>query len=282
MPPRAPITAGAGKRSNTAPPEIRRPLSKRTLLLSVAAVGGVIAVFMLVSILIGVRSIEVIGADLSLPEEIISASGIEEGSGYFSYNTSRSEEMILRQVPCISEVEIDRSVFGKVTVSVSEKTVYWYTELFGEYFVLSDTLEVVRREEKRYGLIERGLVRLDFPRVDSAVLGRTIEFSDSDRDCSFVYDFLDEVRACELYKEKRLNQICIETKFEIYAVSDLKYKIFLGKYSDATVKLDTARVTLADGRFDGEEKWYLDVSALPKVVTRKDAELDFSHLKPKT
>ena len=253
---------------------------KAKLCISVGTIAAVLFMCMLISFFIGVQSINVIGAEMSTREEIIAASGIEEGIGYFSYNTLKAEKRILDSIPCIGEVEIDRSIFGKVSIRVTEKSACWYTELFNEYYVLSDELEVIRRFESKSEIVGKGLVKLDFPKVESAVLGRAIEISDDGRDCSFVTEFLSEIKGSKLYKEGRINYISIETKFEIYVVCDLKYKIFLGKYSGATVKLDTVKLTLEDESFDGEGSWYLDVSSLPKVVTRPCEDLYFFDLIP--
>ena len=248
--------------------------------ISLSAIAAVILICFAVGYFIGVQSIEVTGADLASPDEIIVASGITEGSGCFSYNTTKIEDKILEKLPCISEVEVKRSAFGRVSIAVTEKTAYWYTQLFGECYVLSEELEVIRITDDKAEVVARGLVRLDFPRVDSALLGRIIEISDDGRDCSFVSEFLSEIRESEIYKEGRLDGVFMETKFEIFAVCDLKYKIILGKYSSAKLKLDTARLAIFDDSFSGEGSWSFDVSSLPKVVTRQDDELDFSYLLP--
>ena len=262
-------------------PKRAKGVDKRTvIIISLSAITAVLVICFIVGYFIGVQSIEVTGADLTTPEEIIAASGITEGSGYFSYNTSKIEDKILEKLPCISEVEVKRSVLGKVSVAVTEKTAYWYTQLFGECYVLSEELEVILITEDKAEIVARGLVRLDFPKVESALLGRIIEISDDGRDCSFVGELLSEIRESEIYKEGRLDGVFMETKFEIFAVCDLKYKIILGKYSSAKLKLDTVRLAIADASFSGDGKWSLDVSSLPKVVTRQDNELDFSYLLP--
>ena len=230
--------------------------------------------------IIGVRSIEVEGTDMSSAEEIVSASGIREGSGYFSYNTGKAERAVLESVHTVEEIKITRSVFGKVRITVTEKKAIWYTEFFGNYLALSDALEVIKSEESFKGYEDRGLVRLDLPVVHSAILGRPIEFSDGDRDCSFIWSFLDEIRECELYKEGRIDQVCVETKFEIFVVCDLKYKIKLGRYSSACFKLNKARDVLRDETFSGEGKWEIDVSGAPDIVSRPEDQLDFEHLIP--
>lgn len=250
-----------------------------TLYFSLGAIALLLGICMMISITIGVRSIEVKGCDMVSPDEIISACGITEGSGYFSYNTGKAENKILDSIPCITEADIDRSIFGRVVITVSEKKAYWYTEVYGEYYALSESLEVIRRTDRKKEFIDRGLVRLDFPEVKSAILGRVIEFTDGDRDCSFVSEFLSDIRDTELYKRGRMDQICIETKFEIFVVCDLKYKINLGKYSSVGVKLDMVSKALTDEQFEGDTIWEIDVSAVSRIVTRENHELDFSYLK---
>ena len=253
---------------------------RMTLYLAIGAVLLAFVVLAVVNIIIGVRNIEVSGTHLSNPEEIVSAAGIKEGSGYFSYNTSKAEKKVLSAIPCVSEIKISRSMFGKVKITVTEKTALWYVEFFGNYLALSDTLEVIRVEDVRSSYIEKGLVRIDFPEVHSAVLRQPIEFSDGDRDCSFIWDFLSEIQESDFYKAGRLNQIGIESKFEIFVVCDLKYKIKIGKYSNVSFKLNETKKALGNETFSGEEKWELDASGAPDIISRPENQLDFGYLAP--
>lgn len=269
------------KKGNIIPDAVKKFFTPRvTMYFVIGSVVLLLGICMLINILIGVREVEIVGADMTERDELMMAAGIEEGSGYFSYNTGSSEENVLRLIPCVSEVDITRSVFGKVTITVTEKKAYWYAEVFDEYYALSEELQVIRRSKHIAPFVARGLVRLDFPEVKSAILGKIIEFSDEGRDCSFVSEFLSEVRSSKLYEAGRIDQICMETKFEIYAVCDMKYKIFLGKYSNAKVKLDTVIKALESELLSGEGKWQLDVSNISNITSRKDNELDFGYLYP--
>lgn len=231
-----------------------------------------------VNMIIGVRTIEVIGADLSTPEEIISIAGIKEGSGYFSYNTRKSEENVLKNIPCIEEINITRSIFGKVRITVVEKKAFWYVQIFNEYYALADDLEVIRRAEVFKDFTDKGLVRIDFPKVESFVLGLPIEFSDEGRDCSFIWDFLSEIKESQLYQNGRLDQIRIKNKFEIFIVSDLKYEINIGKYSSAKLKLDTVREVLSSEKLNDGNKWEITVMDDLKIIPRIENNLDFGYL----
>ena len=274
------VSAGLTSENLSPQNRAKTPSSKMTLYIVVGAVLLALVVLATVNIIIGVRSIEVEGCFLSNPNEIISVSGIKEGSGYFSYNTGKAESDVLSKIPCVSDIKISRSMFGKVRITVSEKNALWYVEVFGNYLALSDSLEVIRNEEIPGPYIEKGLVRIDFPEVHSAILSRPIEFSDEDRDCSFIWDFLSEIQSSELYKEGRINQICIETKFEIFVVCDLKYKINIGKYASAEFKLNETKKALSHEMFKGEEKWEIDASRAPDIISRPENKLNFGYLEP--
>jgi cell division septal protein FtsQ len=141
------------------------------LILAFSAIAFLFAVFAVINILIGVREIEVRGIELCTRDEILSIAGIKEESGYFSYNTSEAEQKIKEIYPCVTDIRISRSMFGKVTVSVTEEKAFWYVESYNEYFALSMDLRVIKSSEERNRFIECGLVRIDFPEVRSAVLG---------------------------------------------------------------------------------------------------------------
>ena len=203
---------------------------KLTVIAIVGTVALVFAICMLVNIIIGVRSIEVEGNYLASAEEIAAVAGVETGSGYFSYNTSKSEKRVLENIHCISEINISRSVFGKVRITVTETRAVWYIGVYGEYYALSEELLVIRQSDLRDEFIAKGLVRLDLPEIKRAVLGMSLEYADEDRDCRYVPEFLAEVTESELYKNGRINEVDIETKFSILVVCDLKYRIQLGKH----------------------------------------------------
>lgn len=256
--------------------------SKMTPKMTVLAVVGVallaLVVCMLVNIIIGVRSIDVVGNDLAGAEEIAEVAGIFPGSGYFSYNTGKAEKNVLENIHCISEIKISRSVFGRVKITVTEKTPCWYMEVYGEYYVLSDSLEVIRRSDMRDDFVNRGLIRLDLPEVKSTVLGKTVEYSDGDRDCGYIPGFLSEIRETKLCREGRIDQVKLENKFKIFVVCDLKYKISLGKSENVVKKLDSASEVIAQIH-DGD-CYSINASDVSDISIYKDGTLDFSYLKP--
>ena len=250
-----------------------------TVILSVSAVLAVLFICMLINIFIGVRTIEVRGNKLAPREEILNVAGISSGSGYFSYNTGKSEKKVIENIHCISDIRISRSVFGKVTVTVSEKNACWYTEVHGEYYALSDELEVIRHSELRDEFIFNDLVRLDFPEVKSVVLGKKIEYADSGRNCEFVPGFLDEIRNTELYKNSRVDQVEMKTKYEIYIVCDMKYKVHIGKSEGTGKKLASVKIMLENSRFSNDDLFEIDASDIGNITARVDVALDFSYLK---
>ena len=254
--------------------------TKAKIIIAAASVALVLIVCMIVNIAIGIREIEVKGAGLCTPEEIISTAGIEEGKGYFSYNVSKSEKKIKELFPCVVDINISRSVFGKVTVNVTERKALWYIESYDEYFALSEELEVIKNSDSRDRFISCGLVKIDFPEVRSAVLGKPVEIADENRDCQYVVDFLHNIRESEMYEAGRIDHIKIKNKFEVCLVVDLKYLVVFGNCSDVDSKLSILKATTENAMFEGNETWEVNVSSVTNASARKDHELDFSYLKP--
>jgi len=250
---------------------------KRTVVIAVGVVALAFAVCMLINILIGVRSIEVVGTNLSTDEEIASVAGISTGSGYFSYNTGRSENKVLENIHCISEIKISRSVFGKVKITVTEKKAVWYVEMYGEYYALSDSLEVIRSSDMRDTFINKGLVRLDLPEVKSAILGKTVEYADEDRDCSYIPEFLSDITDSQLYKDGRIDHVDIETKFNnIFVVCDMRYKVKLENHRSTQEKLESVESVIA--ALQSQVKCEINISNVNAPTVRENPELDFSYL----
>lgn len=267
-------------RDNAADKTKRRMSPKFTIFVAIGVVAAAFVVCMMINIIIGVRTIVIKGNDLASYDEITAVAGIEQGSGYFSYNTGKSENKVISEIHCISEINISRSVFGRVTIEVVEKKPCWYIELYGEYYALTEDLEVIRRADLRDDFIRRGLVRLDLPEILSAVLGKRLEYADGDRDCSFLPDFLSEVRGTKMFADGRIDQLKLETKFEIFVVCDLKYKINLGKYSGAALKLSSVEKAMEDKMFSESYTFEIDASDVGNITARVNDELNFSYLRP--
>ena len=271
---------------STAPQKEKRPSLLRRISLKVrilaafALVAVIFIVCMAVNISIGVREIVIEGNALCTRDEILGAAEIEEGSGYFSYNTSKAEKKVREQFYCVEEISISRSVFGRVTVKLTETDAHWYVESYGEYFALSDDLTVVKSDEKRDRFISCGLVRLSFPEIKSAVLGKTLEIRDGDRDTSYVGELLEDVQETELYKTGRIFEIKVKTKFEVFIVVDRRHFVTIGNCNDVEGKMRALSRTLSDDHFVGDGFWEINVSDAASPTARENAELDFSYLYP--
>ncbi len=253
---------------------------KLKLILAFSLITLIFIVSAVINISIGIREIDVKGVELCTREEILSVAGIEEGSGYFSYNTSSAEKKIKELYPCVVDIRISRSTFGKVTVSVTEEKALWYVESYSEYFALSEDLRVIKSEENKKRFIECGLVRLDFPEIKSAVLGKTIEIRDDDRDPSYVFDLLSDIRATDLYNAGRVDQIKIKNKFDVYVVVDRRHLVSIGNCTEIAYKLGQVRDVLSDSRFDWTKKSEILVFDPKSPTVRENSELDFSYLNP--
>ena len=253
---------------------------KLKLILAFSLIALIFIVSAVINISIGVREIEIKGIELCTRDEILSIAGIEEGSGYFSYNTSSAEKRIKELYPCVVDINISRSFFGKVTVSVTEEKALWYVESYSEYFALSEDLCVIKSEESKKRFVECGLVRLDFPEIKSAVLGKTIEIRDDDRDTSYVFSLLSDIRATDLYKAGRVDQIKIKNKFDVYVVIDRRHLVSIGNCTEIAYKLGQVRDVLRDSRFDWTKKSEILVFDPASPTVRENPELDFSYLDP--
>ena len=83
-----------------------------------------------------------------------------------------------------------------------------------------------------------------------------------------------------MFTEGRIDQLKLETKFEIFVVCDLKYKINLGKYSGAALKLSSVEKAMEDKMFSENYTFEIDASDVGNITARINEELNFSYLKP--
>ena len=126
-----------------------------------------------------IEKIEVSGNNRYTKEQIIEASGISVGQNLYAINKKTARAYITTEYPYINEVTIRRHLPSTLNFKINEEKPRYYTEICGEFFVLSESLRVLERTAECPQTEESKLVRLLMSDLKTAVVGEEIEFDDS-------------------------------------------------------------------------------------------------------
>ena len=188
-------------------------------------------------------------------DKIIEASGLRVGQNLYAINKKKARSLIQTEYPYINNVVIRRTLPSTLTFTVTEEEPVYYTDICGEYFILSSTLRVLGRTEvmpRTDG--ERRLIMLKLSDVKSVIVGEQIEF---DKELSFDYisSFISEVTEHKI--SEHLTEIDMSKKYKININYQDRFRIYMGDNTETEMKLTFAGLMI--DKFEPEEKGLVDV-----------------------
>lgn len=188
-----------------------------------------------------IENIEVYGNNRYKMEQIIESSGITVGQNLYAINKKTARSAIMTDYPYIDSVTIRRKLPATLTFRVTEELPKYYTEICGEYFILSDTLRVLERCDELVMDEEQPLVKLLMSDINSAVVGEQITF---DKVLTFEYllDFIQALKGHDV--TKHITEIDLSRKYNIYVMYQDRFEIYLGDSTDMDMKLTFAKLMI--------------------------------------
>ncbi|MCQ2456455.1 MAG: FtsQ-type POTRA domain-containing protein [Clostridia bacterium] len=193
-------------------------------------------------------------------EEILKASGINEGVNLYSFRASSVKSRITLNCPYIKDVDIDRQIPNRVVITPIEDKAAYYAVIFGEVKILSPGLRVL--DTCKADAIPEGLVKIKIPAVDYAVTGRVLEFADAKND-RIVRSVLTEADSC--FISDRITMIDARDPYAIAMICDGKHRLEFGTSEDIDYKLRTAATVLEDEMFGNDNKMTVDLTMKGKT-----------------
>lgn len=217
------------------------------ILMCFIVVVGCMAVFLKIEYL------NVTGNTLYSSEEIIEESGISIGMNLYAINKKASKASVMNSFPYVGDVTVRRTLPSTVTLRITEEPPKYYTEIYGEYFVLSTALRVLERSEDFEYIKNKNLMPLLLPDVKYAVVGEKVGFR-SDLSFDYLDALLKSIEACEV--SEKLTKIDVSSKYNIYVTYEDRFRIYLGTSADTDTKLIFAEMII--NTFDSDQKGEID------------------------
>lgn len=201
-------------------------------------------VIVCMALFLKIETIKVSGNERYTKKEIVQVSGIKEGQNLYAINKKAAKALIMEEFPYITEVVIRRTLPSTLTFKVTEETPAYFTEMAGEYYILSANLRVLERTEERpVATEEQRLVMLLLSDVKSIIVGQNVEFT---KDLAFDYisEFIKELTEHEV--TDKLTEIDISSKYNIYVTYEDRFRVYLGDNTETDMKLTFAELMIKE------------------------------------
>lgn len=202
---------------------------------------GTIFVIVCLSVFFKIEHIEVVGLTRYSAAEIVNSLDIKLGESLYSVNDSTLAGLS-DDFAYISSARTRRKLPDTLVIEVVEDEAVAWCQLYGEYFVLSGDLRVLDRVSDPSLLDGQGLFELRLPEINSAIIGRRIEFS-SESDDEYVSAYLDAVITSVLYP--RVTALDLRDKFDLKLICDNLYLVELASGDDLPTKLSATAGVLS-------------------------------------
>ncbi len=221
----------------------KQPVSPRMrkikrILLGVCTIIILVAVCIILSMTVffKIEEITVEGKSRYDKDDIIASSMINIGDNLFLCNTSPGAEKIKKDFAYIEEVQIEKKLFNKINITVTEAKPASIIESDGKFIVLSKSGKIVEiSDEKKYNV-----PTVLGAKLENVKLASRIQYKDSN-----LKKYLDRILNClsDLEMDDVIT-VDISDTSNITLVKENGFKIIIGNFEDIEYKLKTAKYIL--------------------------------------
>lgn len=220
----------------------------------------IVAIIFVMSVFFKITKIEVSGNSLYSAEEIIAASGIEEGDNLFFVNRIAAGSRVVVKLPYVDSVKISRGLPNRVTIEVTESNAVGYVSVGDELWSVSSSgkfLSSIDQKNTEHIAAISGIT------VSDAEVGEYIKAADGESDkLSYLVDILYQVQARGLVsKVEEIDVSSVECPTFEY---DGRFTVKLGANDNTEYKF--GKMLSAVSQLSADDSGTLDLSSGNKVV----------------
>ncbi len=224
----------------------RKQFRRRVFYMAVSLLLCAVFAFLCIYLFFGLKTVKIKGNDKYSSEEITESLGLDERSNLFFINFKKTENKITSQFPYIREATFQRILPSTLVITVTEDVPLFYTEIYGDWFLLSSDLRVISRYdmEKEIELLGLDLKYTALPEVNTSVTGHNISFT-KESNYAYTVDFLNALREFEFFSN--IGSIDAQDRYHIdIYTADHKYKISIGTSDNLEAKVRLALKIIKD------------------------------------
>lgn len=220
----------------------------------------------------GLKHVEIRGNEKYSQDEILAVCSFEENVNLFGIDFDAAENLITGNFPYIRGVNFKRVFPSTLIITVFEDAPAWFTQIAGDWFVLSDDLRVISRYnmKEEIELLGLPLTYINLPEVNYAVTGETVKFTKTSN-YDYIVSFLKELDDYEFFSS--VDSIDASDRYHISVYSgNGKYKINIGTSENLDAKIKFVMKVIEEA-FDENTIASIDVEYLTSIIVLKQDEL---------
>lgn len=255
-------------RSKNRHKELRRKIFYLFVSLLLCAVVGIVCVVFF----FGLKRVEIRGSEKYTPDEIVASCGFDGSENLFGVDLGALRSKLMSKYPYIRSISFRRVLPSTLIITVEEDSPMWFTEIYGEWFILSPKLRVISRYDMReeIDVQELDLTYIRLPSVASAVAGENVSFV-RPADYSYLVSFLSEIESYGFFAES-IDSVDASDRYRLTVYSsEGKYKINFGTSDNLEAKVRFVSKVI-ETAFDTNTIASVDVEYLTSVIVLKQTE----------
>ena len=279
---RARPPADPPKRAPAKPAPRRRTAWSSALIVLLLLLIGVILFWVVAEVFGAMLKLETVAVEWAQGEtpivsdaSVTAAAGLLPGDRLYTIDTAAVEAAVLRSNPYLASVKVERRLPDTIALICTPREAAYYIEVDDEWFAISTELVVLEQSRNEATFVERGLVRVILPEVQTALVGQALAFS-GDFSTDYLHTLLDTHRASTLWGETDL--LRINSRFDVRLIVRGSYALTLGSSEDAALKLELAEKILSDALLADNSGAFLDLSNPEESSAILDKQTDYSLL----
>ena len=166
-------------------------------------------------------------------EDIFRAINVRKNQFIFTINDADIEKRLRSRFPYIEDVEVELTLPDSASLIFTEDSARFYTKIYDEYFVISQSMRVLARCSSEDEL-DDGLRQITLPAVSYAVVGHDLRFFDVSY-LSFLGTFLDTVEQADIYRS--IASMDLSNRFDIVLNYEDRITVELGDDENLETRL---------------------------------------------
>ena len=166
-------------------------------------------------------------------EDIFRAIHVRKNQFIFTISDTDIEKRLRSRFPYIEDVEVELTLPDTASLIFTEDSARFYTKIYDEYFVISQSMRVLARYSSEDEL-DDGLRQITLPAVSYAVVGHDLRFFDVSY-LSFLGAFLDAVEQADIYRS--IASMDLSNRFDIVLNYEDRITVELGDDENLETRL---------------------------------------------
>lgn len=186
-----------------------------------------------VAVFLKIKTVNINGNSRYSYEQIRELVNITEGENIYSFDSKENENAIMRALPYIGSVEINRDLPTTVDINIIEEEPYFAAELAGDTYLLSSNLKVLEKIADNE-TDTSGLTVLKLNNVQRCIVGEYIEFVDG-RTFDAIFDLYECFVANDI--EDKIIAVDVRSRFDIYIDYEGRFDVYVGDMENINIKI---------------------------------------------